>query len=204
MDWMSVPGSSVESDDALKIRFRFIKETTHAFGPSRHVLESFYDCLGDKVITIRPSELCSEDTTSIMQSYSVRLIEDFVNTHYAPFLKEIMLSNIVTRTIELVQNSRGSFPLPPDRVIVVERCEKVKVWHRVNDQVTKEILLGCFQDSKRGTCHICFDDYEVGVDASRLPCWHVFHRACNAQWLAINHTCPLCRYSIPPQLVTWF
>ncbi|KAK9947414.1 hypothetical protein M0R45_003040 [Rubus argutus] len=204
MDWKSVPGSSVDSDDALKIRFRFIKETQHVYGPSSHVLESFYVPVGDKVITIRPSELCSEDTTSIMQSFSMRLIVDFVNTHYPPFLKESMRSKIVTRAIELVQNSRGSFPLPPDRVIVVERCEKVKVWHRVNDEATKKILVSCFEDSKRGTCDICFDDYEVGVDASRLPCWHVFHRACNAGWLPINHTCPVCRYSISPEVVTWF
>ena len=100
MDWKSVPCSSVEippSDDALKIRFIFIEETEHsvgpssehAFGPSSHVLESFYVPVGDKVTTIRPSELCSEDTTSIMQSYSVRLILDFVNTHYPPLLKDL-------------------------------------------------------------------------------------------------------------------
>ncbi|KAK9948391.1 hypothetical protein M0R45_003971 [Rubus argutus] len=204
MDWMSVPGSSVESDDALEIRFRFFKETTHAFGPSRDVLESFYDCLGDDVITIHPSELCSEDTTSIMQSYSVRSIMDFVTAHYPPVDKEIMPSKIVTTTIKLVQNSIGSFPLPPDRVIVVERCEKVMILHDTDDQVMKARLLRCFESSKRGTCDICFDDYEVGLDASRLPCLHVFHRACNAKWLVMNHTCPVCRYHVPPEFVTWF
>lgn len=62
-------------------------------------------------------------------------------------------------------------------MIVVEQCEKVTILYDTDDQELKERLVRCFEGSKRGTCDICFEDYEVGLDASRLPCLHVFHRA---------------------------
>ncbi|KAK9911356.1 hypothetical protein M0R45_035272 [Rubus argutus] len=87
----TVPCSFVEippSDDVLEVRFIFCKGTQHALGPKIDpgdaVVESYVIHLSEKVITIRPSELCGKDTTSIMQSNSMRLIVDFINTHYPP------------------------------------------------------------------------------------------------------------------------
>lgn len=204
MGWMNVPGSSVESDDTLTVRLRFLKETAHAFGPSGDVLETFCVPIVDEVITIRPSELCSEDTASVMQSYSVRTILSFVNTHYPPSEKEIVGPKVVAGIIKLVQDSMESFPLPSDRVLVMERWRKVVMSYEFDDQVMKAKLVRFLEDTKRGTCDICLEDYEVGLDATRLPCFHVFHRACNAEWLAINPTCPRCRYNIPSHMVNWF
>lgn len=112
LDWkVDISAEIPPSDDALKIQFAVFREIEHAYGPDSSIennvvlehistLQSTY-----KAITIRPSELCSEDTNSIMQSYSVRSILDFVTAHYPPLDKEIMRPKIVTTIIKLVQNS---------------------------------------------------------------------------------------------------
>lgn len=102
--------------------------------------------------------------------------------------------------IELVQNSIGS-PLSPDRVLDVKLSDGITILHDTSD---KKRLLDYVEATRRGTCVICRDDYEVGRDASRLPCLHIFHGTCVHNWLHRNHICPICRYSIPPNLITWF
>ena len=41
-------------------------------------------------------------------------------------------------------------------------------------------------------CSVCQDSYEE--TASRLPCGHIFHDDCIAQWFRIKHSCPICRH----------
>jgi len=49
-------------------------------------------------------------------------------------------------------------------------------------------------------CSICFDEFEETEgdhsDLARLPCSHVFHYHCIAQWLERSRTCPLCRLEV--------
>lgn len=199
-------GNSAEippSDDALKIRFIFYKETEHAFTPSQDVHESCLIRQSEKVIKVCLSELCNQDA-SIMQSYSVRMIVDIINTHFPASRKEEERPKVVAGIIDLVQKSIDSIPLPANRVIDVERCEVIKILHHVSDEVNNARLLCYFEATRCGTCVICLDDFEFGRNTSRLPCLHVFHGTCIFSWLLINNECPVCRYSLLPKLVTWF
>lgn len=47
------------------------------------------------------------------------------------------------------------------------------------------------------TCSICLEEILFGMTATRMPCSHVFHGDCILKWLKADHTCPLCRYSLP-------
>ena len=42
------------------------------------------------------------------------------------------------------------------------------------------------------TCPICLDALHE-CDAEVLPCSHVFHHACAAEWSRRKPTCPVCR-----------
>lgn len=46
-------------------------------------------------------------------------------------------------------------------------------------------------------CAVCKDEISVGVEVTRLPCCHHYHRDCIMPWLSIRNTCPLCRYELP-------
>ena len=50
-----------------------------------------------------------------------------------------------------------------------------------------------------GECPICRDAFAVGARVVAMPCSHrhVFHRACVAEWLERDDSCPLCRSALP-------
>ncbi|KAI8896393.1 hypothetical protein BC833DRAFT_597565 [Globomyces pollinis-pini] len=45
-------------------------------------------------------------------------------------------------------------------------------------------------------CPVCQDDFTENIDIIRLPCQHIFHPNCILDWLKLNGTCPVCRYSL--------
>ncbi|KAG8049879.1 hypothetical protein GUJ93_ZPchr0009g885 [Zizania palustris] len=48
-------------------------------------------------------------------------------------------------------------------------------------------------------CRVCLGRFEPEAVVNRLPCGHLFHRACLETWLDYDHaTCPLCRSSLLP------
>ena len=46
-------------------------------------------------------------------------------------------------------------------------------------------------------CSICCEAVAVHSTGVRLPCSHIYHPACIDTWLRQNHTCPICRCSLP-------
>lgn len=53
------------------------------------------------------------------------------------------------------------------------------------------------REQQQTSCVICMEDFEDGVQVSRLPCLHFYHEDCIGQWLKTSHLCPLCRYPMP-------
>ncbi|KNC50112.1 esterase/lipase [Thecamonas trahens ATCC 50062] len=48
------------------------------------------------------------------------------------------------------------------------------------------------------TCVICLEDLVDGEPSRRLPCSHVFHADCIAEWVARKAECPTCRGALSP------
>ncbi|CAG5127580.1 unnamed protein product [Candidula unifasciata] len=42
-------------------------------------------------------------------------------------------------------------------------------------------------------CSICMDDFELAMEARKLPCDHLYHSECIVKWLEMHGTCPVCR-----------
>ncbi|KAF0698204.1 Aste57867_11189 [Aphanomyces stellatus] len=48
-------------------------------------------------------------------------------------------------------------------------------------------------DPTEEICPICLVEYERGEELRQLPCHHIFHPPCIAEWLDKNMTCPMCK-----------
>ncbi|TMX05603.1 hypothetical protein EJD97_015999 [Solanum chilense] len=46
-----------------------------------------------------------------------------------------------------------------------------------------------------GLCSICMEEFEAQVSAKQVPCGHLFHSSCLANWVSLCKSCPLCRFS---------
>lgn len=94
----------------------------------------------------------------------------------------------------------GKSKLIPATKLSIEGLETVRLDSLEAATIEKTPCLIC----KEGLDH--FDDggveEEEGIDnhqpmIARLPCLHLYHRACIVQWLEMCHLCPLCRYAMP-------
>jgi len=60
-------------------------------------------------------------------------------------------------------------------------------------------LFGRRRASGSPDCRVCLARFEPESVVNRLPCGHLFHRACLETWLDYDHaTCPLCRLRLLP------
>lgn len=68
-----------------------------------------------------------------------------------------------------------------------------------NVQVTADDLL---EESNKECC-VCLVEQEVGSTACKLPCGHLFHRACVVSWIEKHCTCPVCRFELKTSDATY-
>lgn len=62
---------------------------------------------------------------------------------------------------------------------------------------TNEAAVRVERDEVETECALCLEDYEIGVEVSKLPCGHMFHSECIRKWLLSTpfraRSCPKCR-----------
>ncbi|XP_010927451.1 uncharacterized protein [Elaeis guineensis] len=78
----------------------------------------------------------------------------------------------------------GGFGRVPASLASIEKLEKV-ICNSVGDEFKEHV------------CVICLEEFDIGMEVTRMPCMHVFHGDCLARWLERSHLCPFCRYEMP-------
>lgn len=56
------------------------------------------------------------------------------------------------------------------------------------------------QQGEAERCCVCQCEYEGQDQVTALPCRHLYHRECIAEWLAGNKTCPTCNKEVAAPL----
>lgn len=69
-------------------------------------------------------------------------------------------------------------------VAAIQGLEKVKI----NDDDDDDHVV---------TCSVCLEDVLIGLEATTLPCSHLYHGDCIVEWLQSSKFCPLCRFEMP-------
>jgi len=83
-----------------------------------------------------------------------------------------------------IQVLTGSDSCPPASQTAIDNLPSICI--------TEEDL----DDENNRSCCICFGDHNLNEEVARLPCGHLFHRACVGEWLQKHCTCPFCRWEL--------
>ncbi|KAJ4972246.1 hypothetical protein NE237_005345 [Protea cynaroides] len=78
----------------------------------------------------------------------------------------------------LADNDPNRYGTPPAQKEAIEAMPTVKV---------KENL----------QCSVCLEDFDIGAEATEMPCKHRFHNGCILPWLELHSSCPVCRFQMP-------
>jgi len=60
-------------------------------------------------------------------------------------------------------------------------------------EVTQEMI---DSDNVVTDCAVCKEEFQVSEKVLKLPCDHLYHRACILPWLERHNTCPVCRFEL--------
>ncbi|KAI4384484.1 hypothetical protein MLD38_002634 [Melastoma candidum] len=101
-----------------------------------------------------------------------------------PSISEFLLGSGFDRLLDqLSQIEINGLDHPPASKAAIEGMPVVEI---SGDHVTSELH-----------CAVCKEVFELGCDASEMPCKHIYHKDCILPWLAMRNSCPVCRFELP-------
>ncbi|KAI8817837.1 uncharacterized protein EV422DRAFT_480066, partial [Fimicolochytrium jonesii] len=109
------------------------------------------------------------------------------------------LDDIVSQLMEQTQQRNAPPPAAPSTIASLPKITITEKDLGANPTSTSNSYNANSENTDKvytRDCPICQDDFNVGDEAVRLPCKHVFHEGCVGSWLGVNGTCPVCRYSL--------
>ncbi|XP_006343135.1 E3 ubiquitin-protein ligase RNF181-like [Solanum tuberosum] len=114
-------------------------------------------------------------------TFADRIANETYNRNKKILPMKVYISLPVDYFIE--ENENSDEEIRPANELVEENLEKVKI---------EETELG-----SDFVCVICMEKMEVGSEATKMPCSHVYHENCLMNWLGVKRVCPTCRFELP-------
>ena len=109
-----------------------------------------------------------------------------------------VLNNLMQRALQdLPHNNQHGIVFgmmqPPAQFENVITPLKESEFSNITELNYKEYAKTKEASNEKETCSICYAEYTDEDKVKILPCSHVFHTTCIAEWFAENHNCPMCR-----------
>ncbi|MCD9645982.1 hypothetical protein HAX54_035472 [Datura stramonium] len=85
----------------------------------------------------------------------------------------------------------------PVNYFVEENSEEIRAG---SERVEEDLEKVKIEETELGSdfvCVICTEKMEVGSEATKMPCSHVYHGNCLMNWLGVKRACPICRFMLP-------
>lgn len=73
------------------------------------------------------------------------------------------------------------------------RSANVRASEKIFDTLPKKKFT---KEDAAGECAICKCDWNADDEGVELPCHHVYHEDCIAQWFKTSNQCPMCRFEV--------
>lgn len=146
--------------------------------------------LSDKVEARRAIAWMLSEMRVVPEDY---MVEEILDNGHRMMMSERTQErdDLVCRVdIEIVVDE---LPLPPE-----DDCQEqfsVEELRLRLMETTKELIDGS-QSETAATCSVCFEDFSVRCEATRLPCSHLYHGSCIQKWFRKSKFCPLCRFQM--------
>lgn len=128
----------------------------------------------------------SEGNTSSFELY----YEDSNGTDLRPLppsMSELLLGSGFDRLLEQFSqieiNGFGRSENPPASKAAIESIPTVEI---TDSEIESEIH-----------CAVCKEQFELGSEARKMPCNHLYHSDCILPWLSMRNSCPVCRHELP-------
>ncbi|PQM33333.1 RING-H2 finger protein ATL54-like [Prunus yedoensis var. nudiflora] len=212
--------------DVLYIVFKLYKSTMRAWCPQEDDLPIVVPYSPDNSVFIT-QETIKVPRTMLKSSSTTSLMVDILSSMLVPEHEHpALIKNIFRELVEKYSSDKTNTMLPivvgiNDQTLRITTIGGGQTSDEVLDRVTMEStqthepkpipadksiieqleklrLDGLEENTGQMACAICMEDFEGGVEVSRLPCLHLYHGDCIVQWLETSHLCPLCRYPMTP------
>ncbi|KAK9078071.1 hypothetical protein SSX86_002128 [Deinandra increscens subsp. villosa] len=151
------------------IRASMVSESEQNEGGRHNIHE------GGRVIFVNPFS----QTIVVQGGNHVNSINMSQNRAFGSFGDYFLGAGLEQLLQQLAENDPNRYGTPPAQKEAVEEMPTVTV---------KENSI---------QCSVCLDEFDVGSEARKMPCKHMFHGDCILPWLALHSSCPVCRYQLP-------
>ncbi|OII70868.1 RING domain-containing protein [Cryptosporidium ubiquitum] len=210
----SFPQSSTElgADNLLS---RLISEVSNSLRNSHNTPTSFDSVLPSDSTRIHQEQHNSHHAQAISFSGEVPTVNPGTTTfmvglngEFREFpLGDVLAGSTLSNLVESMENAlavalsaedpNNRFGSPPASVQVVEQLPRETV---SEENITRIKMCG--------PCVICQDEYNIGDEVIGLSkdeevCHHIFHANCLLPWLNQHNSCPVCRFELPTDDVSY-
>ncbi|KAK9116831.1 hypothetical protein Sjap_015778 [Stephania japonica] len=173
---MKINSSPTNTRFKKSIRYAFLELFRLMFGTNHIINHHDINCEVKSLVKKamkKANDMRREGHRKIVVRVEIAVWTNYVYDEYEAMWRAMMVSTEEDRVLGFIPASGSA----------IDKLKKVLS--------TSDLIGG--SSTGGDSCTICLEDLEIDSEATRTPCFHMFHPSCIVKWLEMNNVCPLCR-----------